>query len=264
MGVGTRHGRSLRAVRYRATLKGSCTSMATEVLMPLSEVPPWLVPTFARAVLGVGGTAPQADIDAAARRLLDRWSEPERSYHGVAHLVDLLQHVDELQQETHNPHAVRLAAWYHGAVFDAAESAAYAHRGGEDEAASAEVARTELTALDVPQRAVDAVATMVAGLARHSSPADSGDSAVLSDADLAILASDPQRYRQYLAKVREEYAHIPTEDYLQARRAIVSRLLARSPLYTSPLGRGWERQAKENLTAELARIDREMAAANTT
>ncbi|MFN3867073.1 MAG: hypothetical protein ACK4MD_10235 [Demequina sp.] len=169
--------------------------------------------------------------------------------------------MDELQQETHSPHAVRLAAWYHGAVFDAAEAAAYAHRGGEDEAASAEVARTELTALGVPEPAIDAVTTMVVGLARHSAPADGGDAAVLSDADLAILASDPQRYRQYLTKVREEYAHIPMRDYLEARRAIVSRLLARTPLYTSPLGRGWERQARENLTAELARIDREMATA---
>lgn len=219
----------------------------------------WLIPTFVRSVAGVGGTAPTDQVEAAGRRLLDRWSEPERSYHGVSHLIDLLQHVDELQQETHSPHAVRLAAWYHGAIFDAAETAAYAHRGGEDEAASAEVARTELSELGVPDRAVDAVATMVEGLARHSAPDDGGDSAVLSDADLAILASDPQRYRTYLTKVREEYAHIPADEYLKGRRAIVSRLLARSPLYTSPLGSGWERQARENLTAELARIDRELA-----
>lgn len=228
--------------------------------MSPSEVSSWLVPSFARSVTGAGGTAPLHEVEAAARRLLERWSEPERSYHGVAHLVDLLQHVDELKQETHNLDAVRLAAWYHGAIFDAAESAAYAHRGGEDEAASAELARTELAGLGVPAAAVEAVATIVEGLARHSAPGDGSDSAVLSDADLAILASDPQRYRQYLNKVREEYAHIPAHDYLEARRAIVGRLLSRSPLYTSPLGRGWERQARENLTAELTRIDREMAA----
>lgn len=232
--------------------------MATGVHMSLSTIPPWLVPSFARAVAGVGGTASSQEVEATARRLLERWNEPERSYHGVSHLVDLLQHVDELQQETHSPHAVRLAAWYHGAVFDAAESAAYAHRGGEDEAASAELAREELTQLGVAQKCVDAVVAMVAGLARHSTPADGGDSAVLSDADLAILASDPQRYRQYLHKVREEYSHIPAHDYLQARKAIVGKLLSRSPLYTSPLGSGWERQARENLTAELTRIDREL------
>ena len=227
--------------------------------MAPSEIPAWLVPAFVRAVAGVGGTAETHRVEAAARDLLDRWSAPGRHYHDVSHLIDLLQRVDELQQETHDPNAVRLAAWYHGAVFDAAEEATYARRGGEDEAASAEVARSELAALGVPDAAVEAIATMVASLARHSAPPSSPDCAVLSDADLAVLASDPQRYRSYLTRVRDEYAHIPTAEYLDARRAIVTRLLARTPLYTSPLGSGWERQARENLTAELARIDHEIA-----
>ncbi|WP_200807372.1 hypothetical protein [Demequina sp. NBRC 110053] len=229
--------------------------------MPPSTAPAWLIPAFARAAAGAGATAPAATIDAAARRLLDRWSEPERRYHDVSHLVDLLQHVDELHQEAHDVHAVRLAAWYHGAIFDADESAAYAHRGGEDETASAEVAREDLAALGLPEEAVDRVAAMVAGLARHAAPTESVDAAVLSDADLAILASDPQRYRLYLERVREEYAHIPTTAYLEARRSIVEKLLSRDRLYTSPLGAPWERQARENLTAERARLTRDIARA---
>jgi len=226
--------------------------------MPASTVPAWLVPAFTRAATAAGATASTPQIDAAAHRLLERWTEPDRRYHDLSHLVDLLQHVDELNQECHNLHAVRLAAWYHGAVFDAAESAAYARRGGEDEVASAEVAREDLTRLGVPEAAVEAVVGMVAGLARHSSETNSVDAAVLSDADLAILASDPQRYRLYLEKVRDEYRHIPTADYMHARREIVDRLLSRDRLYTSPLGAGWERQARENLTAERARLDREL------
>ncbi|GIG53706.1 HD domain-containing protein [Demequina activiva] len=227
--------------------------------MSTTTVPAWLAPAYARAAVGAGATASATQLDAAADRLIDRWTEPVRRYHDLGHLVDLLQHVDELQQEAHNLHLVKLAAWYHGAVFDAAEGAAYAHRGGEDETASAEVARTDLRALGVPDAAVDTVASMVEGLARHSAPSDSVDAAVLSDADLAILASDPQRYRSYLERVREEYAHIPTRDYLEARRSIVERLLARERLYTSPLGATWERQARENLTAERARLTRELS-----
>jgi predicted metal-dependent HD superfamily phosphohydrolase len=226
--------------------------------MPPTTVPAWLAPAYTRAAVGAGATASATALHSAADRLIDRWTEPVRRYHDLAHLVDLLQHVDELQQEAHNLHHVRLAAWYHGAVFDAAESAAYAHRGGEDEAASAEFARTDLEALGVPADAVHAVAAMVEGLARHSAPRASVDAAVLSDADLAILASDPQRYRHYVERIREEYAHIPDQKYLEARRAIVERLLARDRLYTSPLGAVWERQARENLTAERARIDREL------
>lgn len=227
--------------------------------MTTAPPPAWLLPAFARAARGVGATASDPGIDRAGNRLLERWLDPERKYHNVRHLVDLLQHVDELQQETHDPNAVRLAAWYHGAVFDAAESAAYARRGGEDEAASAEFARTELADLGVPVTTVEGVATMVETLARHETDTASVDCAVLCDADLAILAAEPQRYRAYTDDVRAEYAHIPIEAFLKARRAIVAKLLAREHLYVSPLGRGWEHQARQNLTAELARLDDEIA-----
>ncbi|MEX0913421.1 MAG: hypothetical protein WDZ57_00580 [Demequina sp.] len=229
--------------------------------MPTASPPAWLLPAYSRAAQAAGATASEAAIDRAGSRLLERWADPERKYHNVRHLVDFLQHVDELQQETHHPPVVRLAAWYHGAVFDAAESAAYARRGGEDEAASAEYARTELAELGIPQERIEAVTTMVQALARHETKPASIDCAVLCDADLAILAAEPQRYRTYVEDVRAEYAHIPTADFLEARRAIVSRLLKRDKLYVSPLGSSWERQARENLTAELARIDREIASA---
>src|SRR3712207_7818833 len=97
-----------------------------------------------------------------------RRSEPGRNFHNIKHLVHVLSRVDELAEDTHEPDLVRLAAWYHGAIFDDAEKAAYANRGGEDEVASAELARTELTALGVPQRAVDRVVQLVTALARHT------------------------------------------------------------------------------------------------
>lgn len=220
--------------------------------------PAWLVPAFARAAHGVGAQASPATIDGAGSRLLDRWSAEDRKYHNVRHLVDLLQHVDELQQETHNPHAVRLAAWYHGAVFNANATASYAKRGGEDEVASAEYAREELTALEVPQKIIDDVVTMVESLARHASNPVSIDCAVLLDADLAILAADPQRYRAYMDDVRAEYEHIPQHDFLTSRRAILHKLLGRDRLYVSPLGTGWEAQARQNVAGEIKRIDHEL------
>lgn len=225
----------------------------------LSQAAPgWLVPAFARAALSAGATAEPSEIDDAARRLLARWQEPGREFHNVRHLVDLLQRVDELKEETHNAGVVRLAAWYHGAVFSSDEDAAYARRGGEDEVASAQVARDELSALGVPQPAVDEVAMMVEMLARHSAPPTS-DCSVLRDADLAVLASDPQRYKQYVAEVRAEYAHIPEDRFLEARRTILRKLLGRERLYSSPQCSSWEAQARQNVQAELTRIDRALA-----
>jgi predicted metal-dependent HD superfamily phosphohydrolase len=184
--------------------------------------------------------------------------QPSRRYHNARHLVELLQHVDELQQETHNPHTIRLAAWYHGAIFDTEAPAAYAQRGGEDEAASAEYARTHLRAIGVPEAAIAEVSEMVEALSRHTPEGLRNDCAVLCDADLAILAADPQRYRAYTDDIRAEYAHIPARDYLESRRAILSKLLARDRLYLSPLASPWDVRARQNIAAELQRIGAEL------
>src|SRR5690606_35314482 len=85
------------------------------------------------------------------------------------------------------------------------------------------------------------------------------DAAVLNDADLAMLAAEPQRYKEYKAAVRAEYAHIPTEDYLRARIRVIERLLARRSLFLSPLGAAWEEPARQSLDMELHRLRREQA-----
>jgi len=232
--------------------------------MSPATTPAWLLPAFVREVVAAGATASEEEVAETGRRLLARWENPARRFHDVRHLVELLTRVDELQQETRQPHCVRLAAWYHGAVFSSDTEAAYAARGGEDEDASAELARMELRELGLPPHKVESVADMVHGLMRHAGAPDSPDAEVLSDADLAILAADPQRYKTYLHDVREEYAAVPDERFLRSRRAIVGKLLARDRLYTTPLGATWEAQARQNLTAESARLDKAIAALSPT
>ena len=191
---------------------------------PALTPPSWLPAAFSRAAAGAGATAGARDLERGPRASSGGGMEPARRYHNVRHLVDLLQHVDELQQETHNPHTIRLAAWYHGAVFDAEAPAAYARRGGEDEVASAAYARTHLAAIGVPEKAIDEVVEMVEALERHAPTDCDSDCAVLCDADLAILAADPQRYRAYTDDIRAEYEHIPARDYLHSRSAILAKL----------------------------------------
>lgn len=224
-----------------------------------ADAPQWLISAWTRSCVTVGATAPKDEIIRVGERMLDRWSEPGRKFHNVRHLADVLARVDELAEETHEPDLVRLGAWYHGAVFDSAERASYAQRGGEDETASAALAREELTALGVPVPAVDRVAQLVVALRRHQADPEDFDCAVLCDADLAMLAAEPQRYKGYLADVRAEYAHLPLEEFVRARIHIVRKLVARRSLFASPLGSAWEEPARQNLTAELHRLEKELA-----
>ena len=101
---------------------------------------------------------------------------------------------------------------------------------------------------------------LVVALVRHApNPADF-DCAVLCDADLAMLAAEPQKYKSYLQDVRAEYAHLPIEDYLRARVRILHKLLARPSLFVSPLGAAWEEPARQNLSGELQRLEKELKA----
>lgn len=231
--------------------------------MGVYDAPQWLLSAFVRSALGAGATAPQEEIRRIGTDLVDRWTGPGRTYHNLRHLTDVLARVDELAEETHEPDLVRLAAWYHGAVFAGGLVAAYANRGGENEVASAALAREQLTELGLPQAAVERVHEMVIALVRHMADPSDFDCAVLCDADLAMLAAEPQRYKAYLHDVREEYADIPMPDYLRARVKIVRKLLGRPSLFVSPLGAAWEEPARQNLAAELHKLEKVLAEIDT-
>ncbi len=227
--------------------------------MGVYDAPQWLLSAFVRSVQAIGGTAQPEEIRSTAEALIERWTAPDRRFHNLKHLVDVLARVDQLNEETHEPDIVRVAAWYHGAVFDAALAAASANRGGEDEAASADVALRELVALGVPEARARRVHDLVIQLARHTPDPADPDSAVLCDADLGMLAVEPQKYKAYLEDLRAEYGHIAKIDFLRARQRILHRLLARPSLFVSPLSERWEEPARQNIAAELARVDKELA-----
>ena len=81
---------------------------------------------------------------------------------------------------------------------------------------------------------------------------------MLCDADLAMLATEPQKYKAYVQDIRTEYSHLPVEDYLRARVRILHKLLARPSLFVSPLGSAWEEPARQNLSGELQRLEKEL------
>jgi predicted metal-dependent HD superfamily phosphohydrolase len=202
---------------------------------------------WAAAVRSAGATADADGVASAGEELLARWRAAERRYHDTEHLAEVLDGVDTLEHVAADAAAVRLAAFFHDAVYDG--------RPGDDERRSAELAGQVLTGLGVPAHRVSTVRRLVLVTAAHDPAPGDPDGAVLSDADLAILASAPERYRRYVAAVREEYAHVP-EDLFRTGRAAVLRALAAAPaLYrTAPARERWEAPARANITQELTAL----------
>lgn len=194
-----------------------------------------------REVLARHSSAPA--VDAAGAALLARWTEPHRRYHDLSHLRGVLEAVDLLADGADDVDAVRLAAWYHDAV--------YAGR-ADDEENSALLAESDLTALGVAPAFVAEVARLVRLTVRHDPAPQDRNGQVLSDADLAVLGLPPEGYRSNTAKVRAEYGHVPDADFRAARVPVIEALLAGPSLYRTERGRQlWEDAARANLAAEL-------------
>lgn len=182
-------------------------------------------------------------VDEVGRALLASWGEPHRRYHNTAHLREVLSHADELAAHAVEPAAVKLAAWYHDAI--------YAGR-PDDEENSARRAEAELTALGFPAWLIAEVARLVRLTATHDPLRGDRNGEALSDADLAILAAPTDRYAAYAAAVRGEYAHLSYEGFAAGRARFLQALLKQPAVYrTGYAHERWEVRARRNLGAEL-------------
>ncbi len=176
--------------------------------------------------------------------LLQRWSEPHRHYHTRDHLGVVLAVVDEQAAHAVDADAVRLAAWYHDAVYDP--------RRVDNEEASALLAEAALPALGVPPARVAEVARLVRLTASHDPAAGDRNGELLTDADLCVLAGSPEDYLAYTSAVRREYAHVPDPLFATGRAGVLTNLLSLPQLFHVPaLRERWEDAARANLTQEL-------------
>ncbi|MFF5391228.1 hypothetical protein ACFY5H_23240 [Streptomyces sp. NPDC013012] len=184
------------------------------------------------------------------RNLLARWAEPQRRYHTVDHLRAVLDRVDELTDqggEGGELELVRLAAWFHDAVYRPDRS--------ENEERSALLAEKALAEAGLTPHEVTEVARLVRLTVTHD-PAD-GDlnGETLCDADLAILAAAPDAYARYAAAVREEYGFVPDDAFREGRATVLRHLLDLPRLFRTPYGAAvWEEKARENVERELKEL----------
>jgi predicted metal-dependent HD superfamily phosphohydrolase len=180
------------------------------------------------------------------QQLITRYNEPHRHYHTTQHLLQVLTMIDQLADD-HDLFLVQLAAWYHDAV--------YAIPAGQvsNEEASARLVLRELSWVGLEQEDLNQVARLVRLTETHLPGPRDPEGELLCDADLAILASDPADYADYVAAVRAEYAQLPEEEFLAGRLAVLTELADRE-IFRTAKGRRLTDAARTNLTTELSAL----------
>ncbi len=184
-------------------------------------------------------------IGAIYRDLVARYSEPQRAYHTLDHIAECLRWLDEVSPLLARPREAELALWFHDVVYDP--------RRADNEERSAALAAEVLRAAGVGEDVVERVAGLIR-LTSHTAAELTGDDALVCDIDLAILGATPERFAQYDAAIRREYAWVPEEIFRRERARVLAGFLARLSIYhTSTFADALEQQARANLSAAVRR-----------
>jgi predicted metal-dependent HD superfamily phosphohydrolase len=192
--------------------------------------------------------------------LLVRYGEPHRHYHTATHIMFVLRHIGDMSGATAahpSPDVmaeVTAAALYHDAIYDP--------RVADNEAHSAVLAAAELAGVGWSSARCESVAEMILATAGHVAEdapvlvyANAEATAMLLDADLAILGSDPGAYQAYVNGVRAEYHHLDDHQWRAGRAAVLAHLLDRRRLFvTDYMYATVEHRARANIEAELAAL----------
>ena len=189
---------------------------------------------------GLGVVTPD---DRLYEGLIERYSEPHRSYHTLQHLDECFARLDDARDLAERIYEVELALWFHDAI--------YGTRSQDNEERSADWAQTAAERAGLP----DAVGARVHRLilaTKHDAEATSPDAALLIDVDLAILGAPAARFDEDERQVRQEYSWVPGFLFRRKRCEILQAFLRRPSVYgTEHFRARYEVAARSNLARSI-------------
>ena len=182
------------------------------------------------------GFAPAPDV---FRQLQFAYGEAHRAYHTGAHVAACLAHLSTHQDMAKRPDEIRLALWFHDAIYDPfaqdneRKSADWAVRFCKENGATDEFcARIDRLIM----------------VTEHDVLPLTEDEALLIDCDLAILGAAEDRYDWFEQAVRKEYQKVPGLLFRRGRRKILQGFLDRPNIFqTAYFQEAYEKRARNNL-----------------
>lgn len=208
-------------------------------------------------------TQPEVEIRRAWRRLagahhdllldalLQRYRQPHRYYHTATHIMMVVRHVHDVAARIAQQPSPELiaAALYHDAIYDP--------RADDNEVHSATLAVRDLTTLGWTSEQCALTRSMILATAAHVVTGVGDQTAILLDADLAILGAEPLVYQAYANGVRAEYSFVDDDRWRTGRGAVLEKFLHRQRIFvTEHMHSELEHRARANIEAELATLRR--------
>lgn len=181
----------------------------------------------------------------------ERYAEPHRHYHVWAHIEQMVELFKTIETKLTHNEATLYAVYYHDAV--------YAVPSATNEEDSATLFSAEASAhintdiVETTKRFI--VATKTHSIAEEMPGNEISDCQYFLDIDMSIVGAEPDIYRLYANNIRREYAVIPDALYYSGRKQILTSFLEKDRIFlTDHFHNQFEAQARENVTAEIARL----------
>jgi predicted metal-dependent HD superfamily phosphohydrolase len=188
-----------------------------------------------------------SEINRVFELLFAAYAQPNRHYHNLNHIDQLLTTIARFNHQLKDPITVNLAVWFHDFVYDSQAS--------DNEAQSAKAAQELLTSIGESATTIDRVQQLILSTQGHQIDANDLDQSIFLDADLAILGADPVRYQAYQQAIRREYNWVSSTDYQTGRIQVLESLLKRDRLYcTDLLFAELESIARSNIKQEISEL----------
>jgi predicted metal-dependent HD superfamily phosphohydrolase len=204
-----------------------------------------------RAWRQIAGSRHESTVES----LMLRYAEPQRHYHTATHVMMVLRDIDQICLACGRPRSDELiaAALYHDAVYDP--------RADDNERQSAALASRHLSEAGWDEARCVEVETLIMATAHlggtRADHPSATDTAIMLDADLAILGAEPSHYLAYSNLVRAEYAFVADDQWRTGRSRVLQTFLDRDRLFhTDWMYQRCERRARANIEAELVTLRR--------
>ncbi len=178
------------------------------------------------------------EISSVLDELKQIYEHPSRIYHNIHHINTMLEKLKECQHLTKHPFRIEWAIWFHDSVYDAT-----AHNN--------EIKSSELwirkTALYLDEDTLEWGRRAILATIDHVLNSDI-DIQILIDLDLAGLGADYKTFCDNTEKIRQEYCHVPIDQFTKGRAEFLKKILKRRRIFGTDF---WhdrlEEQARSNL-----------------
>lgn len=188
-------------------------------------------------------TGAKGDSRKVYNDLVERYSEPHRSYHILDHIKQCLMEFGQIFHLARDSNAVEWAIWYHDAIYDP--------KAKDNEERSADLSAKVIRMALLPEDFEESVFNLIIASKHFDNPKEP-DAKLFVDIDLSILGQDWEKFAEYERQIKKEYDWMSEDAFIKGRSEILKRFLSRSSIYSTPFFmEKYEIKARENLRKSL-------------